>query len=171
MTETALTQSHTIAGGSEVMSAGDVSASVFERFDLGASPEEVVIDLVLAVDTVECLWLTWARLRGLVPLSPEGVCVLREVLFVNQPIHSSADATAAVRRFVERPPKRCTRCKAGFPEYCTACPGEEARKARKRTRGTGNKRNGSESGHQGFENELLEAAVHEAVARRRDPLA
>jgi len=39
-----------------VMSAGDVAASVFERFDLGASPEEVVIDLVLAVDTVECLW-------------------------------------------------------------------------------------------------------------------
>ena len=57
MTETALTQSHTIAGGSEVMSEGDVAASVFERFDLGASPEEVVIDLVLAVDTVECLWL------------------------------------------------------------------------------------------------------------------
>jgi hypothetical protein len=116
MTETALTQSRTVAAPNEVTSEGDVAASVFERFDRGASPDEVITELVLAVDTVEYLWRTWARLRGMVPLSPDALRVLREVLFANQPIHGGADAAAAVRRFVERPPKQCTRCKAGFPE-------------------------------------------------------
>jgi len=171
MTKTALTQPRSGATSNEATSEGAVAASVFERFDGGASPGEVVIELVLAVDTVEYLWRTWARLRGLVSLSPEAVRALREVLFVNQPIRSGADAAAAVRRFVERPPKQCTRCKAGFPEYCTTCPAQEARKARKRTRGTRDKRNGSESRPQGLENELLEAALHEAMARLRDPLA
>ena len=136
MTKIALTQSRTIASRNEATAEGDVAASVFERFDRGTSPDEVVTELALAVDTVEYLWRTWARLRGLVPLSPEALRVLREVLFVNQPIHSGADATAAVRHFVERPPKQCTRCKAAFREYCTTCPALEAHKARKRRRGT-----------------------------------
>jgi hypothetical protein len=171
MTEIAPTQSRAIASLDEATSEGDVAANVFERFDRGASPDEVVTELVLAVETVEYLWRTWARLRGLVPLSPEAVRVLREVLFSNQPIRSSADATAAVRRFVERPCKQCTRCKTCFPEYCTTCPAQEARKARKRTRGTRDKRSHSQSPPPGFENELLDAALIEALARRRDPLA
>jgi hypothetical protein len=172
MTQIAPTQTRTIASRNEITSEGDVAASVFERFDRGTSPDEVVTELVLAVDTVEYLWRTWARLRGLVPLSPEAVRVLREVLFANQPICSGADAAAAVRRFVERPIKQCTRCKAGFPEYCTTCPAQEAHKARKRARSTRDKRkNASESRPEGFENELLEAALHEAMARRRDPSA
>src|SRR6187397_780920 len=100
MTETVLTQS--VAGTNEVTSEGDIAANVFERFDHGASPDEVVTQLVLAVDAVEALWRTWARLRGLVPLSPEAVRVLRQALFVNQPTHSGGDVAAAVRRFVER---------------------------------------------------------------------
>jgi hypothetical protein len=169
MTQIALTQARRGATSNEATSEGEVAASVFERFDRGATPNEVVAELVLAVDTVEYLWRTWARLRGTVPLSPEAVRVLREVLFANQPIRSGADAAAAVRRFVERPPKQCTRCKAGFPEYCTTCPAQEAYKARKRTRGTREKRNGTGSRPQ--ENDLLESALHEAMAHRRDPLA
>lgn len=171
MTETVLTQSRTVASPNEVRSEGDVAAKVFECFDHSASPDEVVTQLVLAVDTVESLWRTWARLRGLVPLSPEAVRVLREVLFVNQPTHSGADVAAAVRRFVGRPPKQCTRCKARFPEYCTTCPAEEAHKARKRTRGSRGKRNVSESRPQGLENELLAAALHEAMTRLHKPEA
>jgi len=169
MTETALTRSRAIARIDEAAYEGDVAANVFERFDRGATPNEVVIELVLAVDTVEYLWRTWARLRGSVPLSPEAVRALREALFANRPIRSGADGAADVRRFVNRPPKKCTRCKRGFPEYCTTCPALEARKARKRIRGTRDKRNGTESRTQSLENELLEAALHEAVARRRDP--
>ena len=169
MTETVLTQS--VAGTNEVTSEGDIAANVFERFDHGASPDEVVTQLVLAVDAVEALWRTWARLRGLVPLSPEAVRVLRQALFVNQPTHSGADVAAAVRRFVDRPPKQCTRCKARFPEYCTTCPAQEAHKARKRTRGTREKRNVSASRPQGLENELLEAALHEAMTRLHKPVA
>jgi hypothetical protein len=163
-------QPRAIASLDEAASEGDVAANVFERFDRGASPDEVVTELVLAVDAVEYLWRTWARLRGLVPLSPEAVRVLREVLFSNQPIRSSADTTAAVRRFVERPCKQCTRCKTAFPEYCTTCPAHEARKARKRTQGTRDRRNASEPCPQGLENELLEAALYEATVRRRDPV-
>jgi hypothetical protein len=169
MTETALTESRVGITANEATSEGDVAASMFDRFDRGASPTEVVTELVLAVHTVEYLWRTWARLRGMVPLSPEAVQALREGLFVNHPIHSGPDATAAVRRFVERPTKQCTRCKTGFPEYCTTCPAEEAHKARKRTRRATGKRSRSESPPADFENELLEAALHEAMARRRAP--
>ena len=69
MTKVALTQSRTVASRNETTSEGDVAASVFERFDRGTSPDEVVTELVLSVDTVEYLWRTWARLRGLVPLA------------------------------------------------------------------------------------------------------
>ncbi|HET7543823.1 MAG TPA: hypothetical protein VFK05_28320 [Polyangiaceae bacterium] len=168
MKELVLPQSPGGATSNGTRAEGDVAAGVFERFDRGATPNEVVIELVLAPDTVENLWRTWARLRGATLLSPEAVRAMREALLANQPIRSGADAASAVRRFIERPIKQCTHCKARFPEYCTKCPALEAHKARKRTRGTRDKRN--ESRPPDFENELLEAALNEATTRRRDPL-
>lgn len=53
MTKIALTQSRTVASRNEATTEGDVAASVFERFDRGTSPDEVVTELALAVDTVE----------------------------------------------------------------------------------------------------------------------
>lgn len=121
--------------------AGDIAASVFTRFDRGMPPDEVVMELVLPVDTVESLWRTWARLRGAVLLSARAAQALREASYSYQPIASGGDAVAAVRRFVERPSKPCPRCKSGFREYCATCPAREAaRAARGRLRGANKKR-------------------------------
>jgi hypothetical protein len=140
-----LTPSRSIAAPSDATPEGDTAATVFERFDRGASPDEVVTELVLPVETVECLWRTWARLRGVAPMSPEALRALREALSSNLPLTVAAEVVEAVRRFVERPPKHCTRCKAGCPEYCTSCPGREAHKARRGTRAAHGSRNGAES--------------------------
>jgi hypothetical protein len=113
----------------EPTSAGDMAAAAFARFDRGVPPDEVVTELVLPVDTVEYLWRTWARLRGLVPLSPEGGRALRESLQASRAIADGGDAVAAVRRFVERSLKPCPRCKDALREYCTTCPAKEAARA------------------------------------------
>jgi hypothetical protein len=65
--------------------------------------DEVATELVLPVDTAEHLWRTWARLRGIVPLSADAAQALREALCGNHPIASGAHTVAAVRRFVEHP--------------------------------------------------------------------
>jgi len=159
-------QSRSITTPSDVTTEGDTAANVFERFDRGASPDEVVTELVLPVETVECLWRTWARLRGVAPMSPEALRALREALSSNLPLTVAAEVVEAVRRFVERPPKHCTRCKAGCPEYCTSCPGREAGKARRRTRPARGNRNGPES--RAFsEIELLAAQIAQAFQRQR----
>ena len=132
MAGSTLTGPNIIVAPNDATSAGDTAANVFERFDRGVSPDEVVTELVLSVETVECLWRTWARLRGSVPLSPETVRALREALPSNQPLAVAAHLVEAARQFVERPPKQCTRCKAECQQYCTSCPAKEAHQARKR---------------------------------------
>lgn len=110
-------------------SSGDVAARAFTCFDQGMRPDEVVIHLTLPADTVEYLWRTWARLRGLVPLSFEVARVLREALYCNRPLANGSDLVAAVQRYADRPIQLCTCCKNGCPEYCTACPAREANRA------------------------------------------
>jgi hypothetical protein len=108
---------------------GDVAAEAFARFDRGMLPDEIVTELVLPVDTVEYLWRTWARLRGVVLLSPEAARMFREALYGNRPIANGSDAVATVRRFVERPLKPCPRCRNAAREYCATCTSKEARRA------------------------------------------
>ena len=123
--------------------SGDVAAAAFASFDRGTPPDEVVTELILPVETAEFLWRTWARLRGAVPLSVEAAHVLREAVCDTRPISNGSDAVAAVRRFVERPAKPCTRCKKAFREYCTTCPAREAARAGRRVqRGSTKKRSG-----------------------------
>ena len=55
MTGITLAQSRCITAPSDVTTEGDTAANVFERFDRGASPGDVVTELVLPVETVECL--------------------------------------------------------------------------------------------------------------------
>jgi hypothetical protein len=112
-----------------VGSTGDIAAEAFARFDRGMPPDEVVIELVLPVDTLEFLWRTWTRLRGVVPLSAEAARVLRESLYSNRPLASGSDLLATVRRFVERPLRPCPRCRDGAREYCMTCPAREATRA------------------------------------------
>jgi len=136
-----ITKSTRFAGSLEPIVTGDVAADAFACFDRGLPPDEVVTELVFPVDTVEYLWRTWARLRGLVPLSREAARTLREALYSNRPIASGSDAVAAVRRFVERKLKPCPRCKDGVREYCTTCPSKEATRAgRGALRGSAKKR-------------------------------
>jgi hypothetical protein len=92
-------------------------------------PDEVVTHLTLPADTVEYLWRTWARLRGLVPLSFEVARVLREALHCNRSLANCSDVVAAVQRFADRPIRLCTCCNSASPEYCTACPAREAKRA------------------------------------------
>lgn len=73
----------------EPKSVGEIAASAFARFDCGAAPGEVVAELVVSVDAVEHLWRTWARLRGIMLLSPEGVGALREALRSSEPIKTA----------------------------------------------------------------------------------
>jgi hypothetical protein len=113
----------------DVRSAGDVAARCFADFDRGMRPDEVVAHSVLSADTVECLWRTWARLRGLVPVSPEGIRALRESVYSGLPLTTGAQVVTAVQRFAERPVRLCTRCKTGCPEYCCVCPAREAHRA------------------------------------------
>jgi hypothetical protein len=129
MAPTKITQSTSFPASVEPLAIGDVAAGVFARFDRCMRPDEVVTELVLPVDTVEYLWRTWARLRGVVPLSPEAARALREALYTNRPIASGSDVVAAVRRFVERPLRPCPRCKEGVREYCATCPAKEAARA------------------------------------------
>lgn len=138
-----LNQSNVIAAPKDAVSEGDTAANVFERFDRGVSPDEVVSELVLPVETVECLRRTWARLRAVVPMSPEALRALREALSSNQPLTVATEVVEAVRRFVQRPPRLCTRCKAGCQEYCTSCPTKEAHRARKRARAKRDKQRGA----------------------------
>ena len=134
MTGTTLTQSRRMAVSNEPRSEGDIAANAFERFDRGVSPDEVVIELVLPVETVECLWRTWTRLRGVVSMSQETARALRELLASNRSLATGPELAIAVRTFVDRPLRRCTRCKGGCPEYCVECPIREANRAQKRTR-------------------------------------
>jgi len=141
MAKPEITKPPILSASLEPRATGDIAASAFARFDRGMPPDEVITELALPVDTAEYLWRTWARLRGIVQLSPEGRQALREALCSNRPIDNGADAVAAVRRFVERPAKPCPQCKTGFREYCTSCPAREAaRVARNRPRGSNKKR-------------------------------
>ncbi len=88
----------------------------------------------MAADTVEYLWRTWARLRGLVPLSFEVARVLREALYCSRPLATGADLLAAVQRYGDRPIQLCTGCKSGCPEYCATCPAREANRALRKSR-------------------------------------
>jgi hypothetical protein len=99
------------------------------RIDSRLRPDEVVAHSVLSADTVEYLWRTWARLRGLVPVSPEGIRALREAVYSSRPLTTGAEVVTAVQRFAERPVRLCTRCKSGCPEYCCVCPAREAHRA------------------------------------------
>ncbi len=129
MAPTKITKSIGFPASFEPVATGDIAADAFSRFDRGMQPDEVVTELVLPVDTVEYLWRTWARLRGVVPLSAEAARAFREALYSNRPIANGGDAVAAVRRFLERPIKPCPRCKDGAREYCTTCPAKEAARA------------------------------------------
>jgi hypothetical protein len=141
MASTKITKSTSFSASSEPTATGDVAAEAFTRFDSGVPPDELVTELVLPVDTVEYLWRTWARLRGVVLLSPEAAQTFREGLCSNCPIANGSDAVAAARRLVERPLKRCPRCKDGAREYCTTCTSKEARRAARSTlRGSTQKR-------------------------------
>jgi hypothetical protein len=66
--------------------------------------------------TVESLWRPWARLRGLVPISPEGIRALRESVFSSRPLTTGAEVVTAVQRFAERQVRLRTRCKSRCPE-------------------------------------------------------
>jgi hypothetical protein len=114
-------------------SAGDIAANAFDRFDNGASADELVIELALPPGTVEQLLRTWARLRGIVPLSPETARTLRVALRSNQPLTTGRDLIAAVRRFAGAPPALCIRCKGESADYCRTCPAKEATLAHKRS--------------------------------------
>jgi hypothetical protein len=127
MAQTATIKLASFPGSHEAM--GDVAAEAFARFDRGMLPDEIVTELVLPVDTVEYLWRTWARLRGVVLLSPEAARMFREALYGSRPIANGSDAVAAVRRFVERPLKPCPRCRSGARQYCATCTSKEARRA------------------------------------------
>ena len=94
MAPTKITKSTSFSASSEATATGDVAAEAFARLDRGMPPDEVVTELVLSVDTVEYLWRTWARLRGLVLLSPEAARTLRDALYRNRPIASGSDAVA-----------------------------------------------------------------------------
>ncbi len=113
----------------ESPSTGDVAARAFTCFDQGMRPNEVVTHLTLPADTVEYLWRTWARLRGLVPLSFEVARVLREALYCNRPLTNGSDVVVAVQRYADRPIRLCTCCDSACPEYCPACPAREANRA------------------------------------------
>lgn len=110
-------------------STGEIAAAAFACFDRGVAPDEVLTELVLPVDTVEYLWRTWARLRGVMLLSAEAGQALREALHSGRPIVNGSDIVAALRQFGERPFKPCPRCKSAAREYCTTCPAREARRA------------------------------------------
>ena len=114
-------------------SLGDIAAAAFERFERGVAPDEVVTELVLPVETVEYLWGTWARLRGIVPLSTEAARALREALRCNRQLVNGSDIVAAVRQLLERPLRPCPRCKNAAREYCTTCPAKEATRAARGT--------------------------------------
>ena len=129
MATTETTKSIGAPASLELASTGDIAAAAFARFERGIAPDEVVTELVLSVDTVEYLWRTWARLRGVVPLSPEAGRALREALHSNRPIANGTDAVASVRHFLERPLKTCPRCKDGAREFCSTCTSNEARRA------------------------------------------
>lgn len=113
----------------EAPTTGDVAARAFTCFDQGIRPDEVVTHLTLPADTVEYLWRTWARLRGLVPLCFEVARVLREALYCNRSLTNGSEVVAAVQRYADRPIRRCACCNSASPEYCTACPAREANRA------------------------------------------
>jgi len=128
MATTETTKSIGAPASLELASTGDIAAAAFARFERGIAPDEVVTELVLPVDTVEYLWRTWVRLRGIVPLSAESARALREALRSNRPLANGSDV-AAVRQFLERPLKPCSRCKNAAREYCATCPAKEAMRA------------------------------------------
>ncbi len=86
MANTEIMKSTDLSASLDSPAAGDIAASVFTRFDRGMPPDEVVTELVLPVDTVECLWRTWARLRGAVLLSAGAGQAPREASYSHQPI-------------------------------------------------------------------------------------
>ncbi len=141
MASTKIAKSASFLASSEATATGDVAADAFARFDGGMLPHEIVTELVLPVDTVEYLWRTWARLRGVVLLSREGARTFREALYSSQPIANGGDTIVAVRRFAERPLRPCPRCNDRAREYCTTCTSKEARRAAQGTlRGSTKKR-------------------------------
>jgi hypothetical protein len=164
MASTKIARSTSFARSFEPVATGDIAADAFARFDRGMPPDQVVTELVLPVDTVEYLWRTWARLRGVVPLSADAERAFREALFSNRPIANGGDAVAAVRRFVERPLKPCPRCRDGVREYCTICPAKEAtRAARGAQRGSPRKRP-AQNNHAGQPHGTEAAAAREGDA-------
>jgi hypothetical protein len=108
---------------------GDVAAQVFARLDGGAHPRDIVTELVVAPDTVEYLWRTWARLRGRVIVSPETLCALAAALHRPRVPETAAELVQLVELLGSEEQGPCSRCGRDVAQYCYACPGRAAAKA------------------------------------------
>jgi hypothetical protein len=109
---------------------GAMAAQVFDRFDQGDNPVDVVKAYAYDPDLVEHLYAQWARLRGRLVLEGESIDSfarnLRTLMDVSveQPLRSAEafqkwssaieDRAAAMRKF-------CKRCQRAAPTTCDAC--------------------------------------------------
>lgn len=125
---------------------GDVASRVFERIERGTPVDAIVVELGLTPDVVESLLRTWARLRGLVPLTADGADALRRALYKDHVFKDGAELLAALRSFAARVSLVCRQCGDGSADYCTACPGREARNASARKAKRGRRRDPASDG-------------------------
>src|SRR5262249_34463002 len=111
-------------------SDGETAARAFEMFDLGVPVDEIVVELAIPPDVAETLLRTWARLRQIVPLTPETLAALRIALAA--PLTSTESLFAPPHAVFDPLRRVCRRCRTVCAEYCDACPAREARRAGKR---------------------------------------
>jgi hypothetical protein len=114
---------------------GLLAAQMFERFDQGSNPVDVVKELSFDPDLVEKRHEQWARMRGLLVLPPthmeqfvNEMHVLFQVPPPKQAIRTSEAFTAWTMSVADkasvlhaRASKPCARCKRASPTTCDAC--------------------------------------------------
>lgn len=114
---------------------GEIAAQMFERFDKGDNPVDVVKALSFDPDLVEKRHAQWARMRGLLVLPPERVDKfvdeMKQLFKVPAPVPPIRSAEAFKQwawevadragRLEARASKPCQRCQRAAPTTCDAC--------------------------------------------------
>jgi hypothetical protein len=113
---------------------GEVAARAFARFDAGVNPRDVVSELAVDPETVDYLWRTWARLRGMVIISAENLQALATALHASRAPEAPAEFVRLVQQLCAEEQDACARCGRDVAEYCYTCPGQAAIEAREQKR-------------------------------------
>ena len=109
----------------DTQAIGDVAANAFQLFDENVHPVDVIKQLRIAPNVIDSLHQQWARLRGLLVVSPDMTEAISNMLRDGQagPLpKTDAELLDLAKAWVyDASPRTCVQCKHEVADFCRAC--------------------------------------------------